>query len=322
MENKMITKENKNKQHKETKIKCEICGKYLNYVTGLHLKTHCITFDEYKEQFPNALSVSEDYRKKLSKSNSGKNNSMYGKEAWSKGKTKETDVRLEKSGNKISKTRKEFFQTEEGQEWLDNNYRGENHPLYGKEPWIEGLTKETNEAVKKLGEKVSKTKSEFFTTEEGQRWLDENNRGENHPMYGKGYLISGEKNGMYGDKASNWKGGISFEPYCEKFNGDFKERVRDFFGRCCYVCGKNEIDNGEKLSVHHVNYDKMVCCNDVKPLFVPLCRSCHAKTYHNREYWEEFFTVSLEYLTNGDCFIPKEQENMSVKTKEIGGEKI
>ena len=24
------------------------------------------------------------------------------------------------------------------------------------------------------------------------------------------------------------------------------------------------------------------------------------------EYWEEFFTVSLNYLTNGECFIQKE----------------
>ena len=119
--------------------------------------------------------------------------------------------------------------------------------------------------------------------------------GEKHPMFGK-----------KGELCPSWQGGISSEPYCEKFDNDLRERVRNFFNRCCYVCGKNEIDNGRKLDVHHVNYNKMVCCNDVKPLFVPLCRSCHAKTSGDCEYWEEFFTVSLNYLTNGECFIQKE----------------
>ena len=118
-----------------------------------------------------------------------------------------------------------------------------------------------------------------------------------------------------GKNAHNWKGGISYLPYCEKFDGNLKERVRDFFGRCCYVCGKNEIDNGRKLDVHHVNYDKMVCCNDVKPLFVPLCHSCHEKTLKDREYWEEFFTVSLEYLTDGKCFLPKKVDSLLIEEK-------
>jgi hypothetical protein len=118
--------------------------------------------------------------------------------------------------------------------------------------------------------------------------------GKDNPMYGR-----------TGEKHPNWQGGVSFEPYCFLFNDDLKERVRNFFGRCCYVCGKNEVDNGRKLDVHHVNYNKMVCCNDVKPLFVPLCRSCHSKTLKDRKYWEEFFTVSLNYLTDGKCFLPK-----------------
>ena len=144
---------------------------------------------------------------------------------------------------------------------------------------------------------------------------------ENNGMFGKGYLVAGEKAPMYGrtgDKCPVYKGGISFLPYCEKFDDDLKERVRKFFNRCCYVCGKSEqeqidemIKEGKRpvkvLDVHHVNYNKMVCCNDVKPLFVPLCRSCHAKTHFDREYWEEFFTISLEYLTNGKCFLPKKR---------------
>ena len=100
----------------------------------------------------------------------------------------------------------------------------------------------------------------------------------------------------------NWQGGLSFLPYCSKFTKALKEKIRNFFARKCYVCGKTEEENGRKLDVYHVNYDKMVCCNTIKPLFVPLCLKCHLRTNRNREFWEEFFTVSLEYLTNGKCF--------------------
>ena len=120
-----------------------------------------------------------------------------------------------------------------------------------------------------------------------------------------------------GEKSYLWKGGISFLPYCEKFDEDLKERVREFFGRCCYVCGKTEqeqidemIARGKrpikKLDVHHVNYQKMACCEEeIKPLFVPLCKSCHTRTNHDREYWKEFFTISLKCLTKGECFVRK-----------------
>lgn len=140
-------------------------------------------------------------------------------------------------------------------------------------------------------------------------------RGEKHPNFGKKRSEETKKRisetrkknkTAVGINNPNWQGGISINRYCILFNHGFKERVREYFGRCCYICGKNEIENKERLSVHHVNYDKDSCCNDIKPLFVPLCRSCHSKTHGDREYWEEFFTISLEYLTDGECYIKKQ----------------
>ena len=124
---------------------------------------------------------------------------------WNKGLTTETDDRVKKLGEKESKTKKDFFVSEEGQKWLDDNIRGENNHFYGKESPVKGLTKETSVRLRIAGEKISKThiaffqtdegkkfakergknKKEFFATDEGQRWLDENWRGENHPMFGK-----------------------------------------------------------------------------------------------------------------------------------------
>lgn len=107
---------------------------------------------------------------------------------------------------------------------------------------------------------------------------------------------------MKGKYAGSYRGGLSFEPYCEKFNNDLKDRVRAYFNNKCFVCGK--VDIKRKLSVHHVNYDKMVCCNDVKPLFVPLCHSCHSKTNNNRDQWEEYFTKRLHDEYNDVCYLP------------------
>lgn len=106
-----------------------------------------------------------------------------------------------------------------------------------------------------------------------------------------------------GSKSYLWKGGISFHPYCQKFTDEFKERVRKFFGYSCVECGTPQ--NGNKLDVHHVNFNKMACCDGTIPLFVALCHSCHAKTHSNRPYWEQHFTDIIMEQHNGECYIPR-----------------
>jgi hypothetical protein len=97
------------------------------------------------------------------------------------------------------------------------------------------------------------------------------------------------------------------EGYCEKFDTPFKERVREFFGRRCVECGKDEKDNGRnRLYVHHVNYDKQTCCNTASKLFVCLCGTCHSKTNGNREYWKQHFTDIINTKYKGNCYLPKE----------------
>lgn len=101
--------------------------------------------------------------------------------------------------------------------------------------------------------------------------------------------LSESRKGKYaGENSPAWQGGISFEPYCPKFNEAFKEKIREMYNRRCFWCGKTEIENDNKLSVHHTNYDKNCLCNDIKCEFVPLCNSCHGKTSRgDREYWEK-----------------------------------
>lgn len=80
--------------------------------------------------------------------------------------------------------------------------------------------------------------------------------------------------------------------YCSMWNEDLREFIRDRYGRKCVICGKTEVDNGAKLSVHHTNSGKMCMCEYSCEL-VPLCRSCHGKTVHNRFYWYSFIMRKL-----------------------------
>lgn len=111
---------------------------------------------------------------------------------------------------------------------------------------------------------------------------------------------------LSGENHYFWKGGISFEPYCPKFNNNFKERVREFWSRKCGICGKDEsLNKTGRLAVHHVNYEKMVCCNNIAPLFIPLCQSCHAKTNHDRLGWEYNLTEYIMKWFNGESYISR-----------------
>jgi hypothetical protein len=93
-----------------------------------------------------------------------------------------------------------------------------------------------------------------------------------------------------GSNSPCWKGGISFEPYCPKFTRQLKDEIRAAFGYKCYLCP--HIQNGKKLCIHHVDYDKNDICNGKKWPLIPLCHKCHGKTNHNRWYW---FNLLMNY---------------------------
>jgi hypothetical protein len=98
-----------------------------------------------------------------------------------------------------------------------------------------------------------------------------------------------------GDKNILWKGGVSFGKYCEKFNKTKKEEIRAKYGRVCFICGKNEEENGRKLDVHHVDYSKNQGCDGNKWALIPLCKSCHAKTGNNRSVWNAILSHKIAY---------------------------
>jgi hypothetical protein len=95
-----------------------------------------------------------------------------------------------------------------------------------------------------------------------------------------------------GDKTWSWRGGISKHRYCFKFDEHFREHIRNKFDRKCYLCHKTEEENGRKLDVHHVDYNKNSICNGKEWAFVPLCMHCHPLTSLYRHY---YFNLLINY---------------------------
>lgn len=149
--------------------------------------------------------------------------------------------------------------------------------------WNDGLTKETDERIKRSGENLSKTRKHMF--KEGLL----NASGENNGMFGK---IPWNKNKKFpqfsGKNNSNWRGGKSFEPYGMKFNNELKEKIRERDNYECQYCTKKQ--EREKLDVHHIDYNKK---NNSKINLISLCKKCHGKANFNRKHWTRYFQMQM-----------------------------
>ena len=178
---------------------------------------------------------------------------------------------------------------------------GKFHPMFGKHHSVEARRK-IGLALK--GKKLSKKR--ILIIKKSHPHLS----GKNHPMYGKkGRLcpnfgkchsietrkkISEFNKKRFGNnpkKHPNWRGGISRKPYAFGFTEELKEMIRDYYKRKCIICLIPE--NGKKLMVHHIDYNKM----NINPKnLVPLCNSCHSITNYNREYWQNYFQDVVDSL--------------------------
>jgi hypothetical protein len=103
---------------------------------------------------------------------------------------------------------------------------------------------------------------------------------------------------LSGPNASNWHGGSNFGKYSYKFNNELKKNVRKKFHFTCYLCNKLEKDNETKLSVHHIDYNKL---SEKEWNFILLCKHCHGRTSNNRWYW--FNLLNNHWLNNENIHI-------------------
>lgn len=161
-----------------------------------------------------------------------------------------------------------------------------------------GRTKEDYEYIRKVAEKKRGRTKE----------TDDGIRRQSEKMRGRGSWNKGKKGFNAGPKNGNWKGGISFLPYCEKFNEPFKESIREKYNRTCFLCPTTEAEQMQdmvsrgkrphKLSVHHITYNKDCLCDDLDCEFVPLCIKCHGMTSYNREYWMDVIMRKIKVVAD------------------------
>lgn len=94
-----------------------------------------------------------------------------------------------------------------------------------------------------------------------------------------------DKKRHFREENGRWLGGISLKPWPFEFDEPLKESIRERDDHICKIpgCGKTEEQNGRKLGVHHIDYNKENCHPSN---LISLCCFCHGITNGNREYWQ------------------------------------
>lgn len=99
------------------------------------------------------------------------------------------------------------------------------------------------------------------------------------------------KKGLPPERHPCWKGGIGKKPYPFDFNKELKELIRKRDHYTCQLCGMPECENGQKLTIHHIDYNK----DNLDPKnLTSLCRRCNPKVNFKREHWQKFFGEKID----------------------------
>jgi len=235
-------------------------------------------------------------RIKLSDNHSGCNNPFYGKKHSDETRRKMSEHSFLKGKNLPEETKRKISEAQKGEKnhmygkhhnektklKISEAHNGEKHHFYGKYFSEEHKRKISNALQGRLPVNLGIPHSN-----EAKDKMSESKLGGENPMYGKKHTFETiekmKRNHPHlrKEKSSNWRGGLTENPYPYEFNKKLKSsvRIRDDF--MCQLCEK-PIEKETRIAVHHINYDKQ----DVTPKnLISLHNSCHIKTNYNRGYW-------------------------------------
>jgi len=113
----------------------------------------------------------------------------------------------------------------------------------------------------------------------------ESQTGERGYWFGR-QLPSSSIEKLMGERNPAWRNGLSTLPYPLAFTRQVKERIRIRDGYKCQLCGKHQSQLPQKLSIHHIDYDKS---NLRDSNLISLCRGDNSRVNTNRDFWQNFF---------------------------------
>jgi len=169
-------------------------------------------------------------------------------------------------------------------------YNDKNNPNFGHK-WTKEMKERQSELTKKAMKKIDMKKILAHVDKSGKNngMFGVHRYGKDAPNWGKiGYWRNKKRpihsKRMRGRRNPNWiENKIRFYPL--GWNKTHREQIRFRDGYKCQICNCPEIENCQKLSVHHIDYNK----KNINPEnLISLCLSCHTKTNRNRTYWINF----------------------------------
>ena len=274
---------------KGDRVECEVCGELLINL-GMHIsRKHNITIDQYKVLYPDALTIAPNLLKILSDSQMGRVVSdetrlkivvaNTGRKHTDKARKNMSDAHLghrptEETLKKMSESQLGRHHTGEAKRKISDAHRGRKHTEETKNKNSEGHKGKVAsiETRKKMSDAA---KAKPPVSEETLKRMSDAQIGKKHSDDTRINMSCAQQ----GVSRDEWCGFISETPYCDKFDEECRESNRNKYYRCCFLCGVDEEENRQKLSVHHVDLNKDQGCNDHKWKLIPLCRKCHGRAH-------------------------------------------
>jgi hypothetical protein len=156
----------------------------------------------------------------------------------------------------------------------------------GRIPWNKGLNKEIDPRVAHTDESKRKIKNNNAKYWAGKKRDIETNEKISNTVLSL-WVNPEYREKHEGENHHFWSYGATFLPYTPDWTEDLKDSIRKRDGYRCSICSLSQDDQGRKLDVHHIDYDKTNCDPDN---LISLCDSCHAKTgFGNRNQWQAYF---------------------------------
>lgn len=144
----------------------------------------------------------------------------------------------------------------------------------------------------KLGSHFSQETKEIMREKKlGRTLTEEHKRNIGKSMIGRKILWADKiAEAQRGEKAHNWQGGKSFEPYSKEWTKKLRNEIRKRDGYRCQNCFRHQSELKKQLQVHHIDFNKK---NNNPENLISLCLSCHGQTSFNRDDWTDYYQEQM-----------------------------